>query len=131
MDYAYIWHNEVREYEIDFQGIVNHSVYINYLEQCRCLYLRTKKFDVCELHTQGYDLVLADMETQYKVSLRSADEFYVTLNTHREGKLRICFEQKIFKSKTHELVLVAKVTVVCLDAKTRKPCAPEFLTKIL
>lgn len=40
---------EVRDYECDLQGIVNHAVYLHYLEHARHLLLKANGLDFAEL----------------------------------------------------------------------------------
>ena len=49
---------EVRDYECDLQGIVNNSVYQNYLEHCRHKFLHYVGLDFAELHNDGIDAVV-------------------------------------------------------------------------
>lgn len=114
---------EVRDYELDFQGIVNNSVYLNYLEHTRHRYLYERGIDMTGLHDQGIDLVVTRIEMDYKHSLRSRDRFMVTVEVYREGNLRIVFDQKIIRQPDEKLVLKAKTTGVCL--LHGKPARPQ------
>jgi acyl-CoA thioester hydrolase len=105
----------VRDYECDLQGVVNNAVYQNYYEHARHQFLLNEKIDFAKLHIQGIDLLVTRVEIDYKFSLRSGDLFKVTVNTQREGYLRIIFEQDIFKLPENKLVSHAKVTGVALN----------------
>ena len=121
----------VRDYEIDMQGIVHHSVYINYLEHCRSMYILNLGIDVHKYHDIGYDLVVTHLAQDFKSPLRPKDEFYVTANIKREGKLKIIFDQEIRRTIDNSLILIAKVISVCLNNKTGKPCMPDILENSL
>ena len=124
-------HFQVRDYEIDMQGIVHHSVYINYLEHCRSEYVLGLGIDVHQYHEMGYDLVIVHLSQDYKLSLRPRDAFYVTVRMKREKKLKMIFEQEIRRTKDNALILNAAVVSACVNNKTGKPCMPEMLNAIL
>ena len=105
----------VRDYECDLQGIVNNAVYQNYYEHARHQFLLGKNVDFAKLHTEGIDLIISRVEIDYKYSLRSGDNFKVTVTTRKEGHLRFIFEQDIFKLPENKLVSHAKVTGVGLN----------------
>ncbi len=105
----------VRDYECDLQGIVNNSVYLNYLEHTRHTFLMSQNIDFAALHKEGIDLVISRIEIDYRHSLTSGDLFVVNLNIHREGHLRMIFDQAIFKLPENKLVVRAKVTGVGLN----------------
>ncbi len=69
----------VRDYECDLQGIVNNAIYLHYLEHARHVFLKTRGVDFAALHAQGIDPVVVRIEVDYKVSLRSGDEFSVIM----------------------------------------------------
>lgn len=129
--YIYQLELSVRDYELDLQGIVNNSVYQNYLEHARHEFLSTRNIDFAKLHTEGVDLVVSKIEIEYKQPLKSRDKFVVKLKTNKEGNLRIIFEQDIYRLPDNKLVVNAKVTGVCL--KNGRPVKPEdiFDTSLL
>ncbi len=121
---------DVRDYELDSQGIVNNSVYANYLEHARHLYLNNIGIDLLDYHQQGFDLVVIRMEQDFKSSLRSRDTFQVLSRVEIAGRLRVIFHQEIRRSKDNSLVMIAKITAACVNLKTRKPCMPEMLKAV-
>jgi len=113
----------VRDYELDLQGIVNNSVYQNYLEHARHEYLYSRDIDFSALHDEGKDLIITRVEIDYKYPLKSHDRFKVTLDIRREGHLKVIFDQKILRVPDEKLILKAQVSGVCLEQG--KPVKPE------
>lgn len=105
---------KVRDYECDLQGIVNNAVYQNYLEHTRHEFILSKGMDFAELHREGIDPVVSRIEIDYRTSLKSGDKFTSCVSVLREGKLRIIFEQEIFRKDDNATVVKAKVFAVCL-----------------
>jgi acyl-CoA thioester hydrolase len=113
---------DVRDYELDFQGIVNNANYQHYLEHARHAYMILKNIDVPKLHLEGKDLVVSRIEIDYKHPLKSKDRFKVCISVYREGNLKFVFDQKILRIPDEKLILKAKVTGVCLkNGKLAKP----------
>jgi len=112
--YQYELNFTVRDYECDLQGIVNNAVYLNYFEHARHTFLISKNIDFAGLHAEGIDVVVSRIEIDYKFSLTSGDLFVVRLNIHREGQLRLVFNQDIFKLPENKLVARAKIIGVGL-----------------
>lgn len=110
---------EVRDYECDLQGIVNNARYLNYLEHTRHKFLLSKRIDFAKLHNEGIDLVISRIEIDYKYSLKTGDRFIVRLTTHREGNLRVVFEQEVIKLP--EGKLAAKAKVIGVGVKNGRP----------
>ena len=121
---------EVRDYECDIQGIVNNSVYQNYLEHARHKFLKSKGMNFLDITRSGINLVVIRIEIDYKYSLSSGDRFYVTVKTAMESRLKMAFLQEIRKLADDQLVVAARVTGVALNERGR-PCISPELEKLL
>jgi acyl-CoA thioester hydrolase len=117
---------EVRDYECDFQGIVNNAVYQNYLEHTRHIFLKQQGIDFVDLSEKGIDLVVVRAEIDYLYPLRPADQFYVGLNLERVSRLRFGFLQDIFRLPDEKPILKAKIIGTSLHEAGR-PFLPREL----
>ena len=108
---------KVRDYECDLQGIVNNSVYQNYLEHTRHEFLLENNLSFEQLHLQGVDAVVARIEMAYKTPLKSGDVFISKLYVAKDG-IKYVFHQTIFRKSDNKVCLKAKVdTVVLINGK--------------
>jgi len=113
---------EVRDYELDLQGIVNNSVYLNYFEHARHSYLRSVGVDYAEMHAAGLDPVVHRIEIDYLSSLRSRDRFEVRVRVEMKGRLRIVFVQEAVKEGG---VVASRARVETVITKAGRPVAPD------
>lgn len=118
---------EVRDYECDIQGIVNNSVYQNYLEHCRHKFLHHVGLDFAELHNNGIDAVVIKAELEYKFPLRPADVFYVRLKMAKQGRLRVVFNQEVVRKADEKLMVKAQITTVL--TKAGRPLPSDLLVE--
>jgi acyl-CoA thioester hydrolase len=116
---------QVRDYECDIQGIVNNSVYQNYLEHCRHRFLNTADLDFAQLHNDGIDAVVIRAELDYKFPLRPGDDFIVQLKMAKQGRLRIIFHQEVIRKADEKLMVKAKIAAVL--TKNGRPVSPDIL----
>jgi acyl-CoA thioester hydrolase len=116
---------KVRDYECDIQGIVNNSVYQNYLEHARHEYLLDNNVSFADLHNRGIDAVVARIEMAFKTPLKPGDEFIVTVNLKKEG-VKYVFHQSIFRKADRKLSLKAKVDAVVVVNGKLTASIPEF-----
>lgn len=116
---------QVRDYECDLQGIVNNAVYQNYLEHCRHSFLHKAGIDFSQLHNEGIDAVVIRAELDYKFPLRPGDIFYITLRLGKKGKLRLIFDQQIYRKEDNKLMVNARITAVL--TKNGRPLSPGIL----
>jgi len=121
-DYAFCLDLKVRDYECDMQGIVNNSVYQNYMEHTRHEFIQTMGLNFAELCAQDIIVVVARIEIAFKHSLRSNDLFSSCVKVRKEG-LKYVFDQAIFNKTTGELVVTAKVTSVARIGGKLRPSA--------
>lgn len=118
-DYKFKLNFEVRDYECDFQGIVNNAVYQNYLEHTRHIFLKQHGLDFVTLSRNGIDLVVTRVEIDYLYPLRASDQFYIGLNFERVSRLRFGFLQDIFRRQDEKPILKAKVIGTSLNEAGR------------
>ncbi len=121
---------KVRDYECDMQGIVNNSVYQNYLEHARHEYLLAKGIDFAELTRQKINLVVLRAELDYKLPLVSGDEFFVDVRVEQSSRVRFDFVQHIYRKRDNKLMLAAKITGTSLNARGR-PFVPDVIANLM
>lgn len=125
MEYDFIFEFEVRDYELDIQGIVNNSVYQNYLEHARHKYIQALGIDFAKMHYEGMDPVVIRAELDYVQPLRSGDEFHIGVKYSHEGRLRHIFHQEIFRPDDGAIICKARITAAVLKNGRPVP-APQF-----
>ena len=129
---AYSIELQVRDYELDAQGIVNNSVYQNYLEHARHEFLHYHGIDFAKLTEKGIILVVKNISMDFKKSLRSRDKFKVVIDAYKEGHLKIVFKQTIINLSDNTIALKAKVTGVCLvNGKLVKPTSVKEIANFI
>ncbi len=111
--YIFELNMKVRDYECDLQGIVNNANYQHYLEHTRHEFLLDHGISFAKLHEQGTDAVVARITMQFKVPLRSGDEFVSKLWLKKEG-IKYVFMQDIFRASDMKLAIRAQVDTVCV-----------------
>jgi acyl-CoA thioester hydrolase len=107
--YDYELEFKVRDYECDLQGIVNNSVYQNYLEHTRHEFLLSIGLDFAELFRQNIVAVVARVDLAYKTPLKSGDRFVVKLRAEQEG-IKYLFYQDIYRINDNKLCLKGIIT---------------------
>ncbi len=116
---------KVRDYECDIQGMVNNSVYQNYLEHTRHEFLEENRISFAELHERGIDAMVSSIEIAYKSPLRPGDSFISKLYVLKEG-IRYVFHQAIFRKSDNKLSIKAKVNAVVVINGKLATSLPEF-----
>lgn len=112
-EYIYELEFKVRDYECDLQGIVNNSVYQNYLEHTRHEFLESIGINFEELFKNGIVAVVARIDLAYKTPLRSGDQFVCRLNVKQEG-IKYIFLQDIYRLSDEKLCLKGSVTTTTI-----------------
>ncbi|KTF15307.1 acyl-CoA thioesterase [Pseudoalteromonas sp. H105] len=115
---------KVRDYECDLQGIVNNSVYFNYLEHARHEFLHTNGIDFAQLAREKVNLVVIRSEIDYKQSLVPGDEFYVVVEPERVSRLKFGFRQTVVRKRDDKVMLKALVIGTSVNEQGR-PFLPE------
>jgi len=123
--YTYELEFKVRDYECDIQGVVNNSVYQNYLEHTRHEFLSAHKLSFAALHLCGIDAMVSSIEISYKFPLKPHDSFVSKLYVAKEG-VRYVFYQALFLLPDQKLVLKAKVNAVVVVNGKLVSSLPDF-----
>ena len=131
-NYIFELKDKVRDYECDLQGIVNNANYQHYLEHCRHEFLLANNISFAQLHEQGTDAVVARLTMQFKIPLKSGDEYVTKLWIRKEG-VRYVFMQDIFRLNDMKMSVRAQVDTVCLingrlgESETLNELLKEYL----
>lgn len=120
---------EVRDYECDIQGVVNNSVYQNYLEHARHKYLLDLGIDFADLANQGVNLMVIRAELDYKSSLKPGDKFIIKSSITRVSKIKFAFEQNII-TEDGKKVVIGNIIGTALNGRGR-PFMPDFICELL
>ena len=112
-NYIYRLEMKVRDYECDIQGVVNNANYQHYLEHARHEFLEHIGGSFSQMHSQGFDSMVAKITMEYKRPLRGGDRFVVCINLQRKGA-KLIFIQDIYNLADGALVLKGEVDVICL-----------------
>jgi len=104
---------QVRDYECDMAGIVNNSVYLNYLEHARHEFIKTIGLDFKELLNAGIFTVVARADLSYKTPLRSGDTFTIKIRVEHLG-VKYIFYQDIYRLPDKKLCLKGVITTTSL-----------------
>ena len=126
MNYLHRLEFKVRDYECDMQGVVNNSVYQNYLEHARHDFLLSRGINFADITSKGIHLLIIRAELDYRQSLRSNDEFAVYSNIQQSSKLRFVFLQDIYRSHDQKMMLQAKITGTSINQRGRPFVAEEL-----
>ncbi len=104
---------KVRDYECDLQGVVNNSVYQNYLEHTRHEFLNEIGLNFTELFENGIMAVVARADLSYKTPLKSNDEFVVRLRAEQQG-IKYMFYQDIYRIPDEKVCLKGVITATSI-----------------
>lgn len=120
----------VRDYEVDMFGVVNHAVYLHYLEHTRHKFIKSIGRDAAMLQQQGYGLFVTHLEIDYKQPLKSGDEFMVKLAVSAVTRARFIFLQDIYNLSS-TLTTSAKVVGTTILPTGRPGIPAEFRQALL
>jgi len=126
--------DEVRDSELDLQGIVNNSNYFVYLEHSRHKALKSLGIDFKALHDSGVDLVVSKVTIKFKNSLKSGDNYKITSEFFIISPVRVIVKQKIFNINNNSnnilnnsLNTEAEFIITGVNNKTGKIEIPDLL----
>jgi len=119
---------EVRDNEVDAQGVVNNANYFIYMSHARHKYLDGIGINFHEMAKNNQQLFLTSSNIEFKKSLGANNKFYISCKMIKSGSIRICFEQEIRLVDTDELIAKAQNIGVCMDGNKKRPYIPEHIS---
>lgn len=150
---VFIYEDEVRDNELDMQGIVNNANYFIYLTQARHKHIKSLGIDFADMFARGYNLVVYEAQIKFRQSLKSGDRYQVTSLISWSKPTRILFQQQVFRlndfnpakpasdsekgsdsasgSENKTLIVEALVYATCVSQKTGRPEIPDELREKL
>jgi acyl-CoA thioester hydrolase len=103
-------------------------VYQQYLEHARHSFLKDHNVDFAALTAKGIHLVVIKAELEYKQSLKPGDQFMVSVQLEREGRVRWVFYQEIHRVSDNTLMLIGRIHGVSLNQRGRPQRLEELET---
>jgi len=122
----------VRNYEIDWQGIVHNAVYLHYFEVGRIEYLNTigAKVDINTINNQS-KVVLARNEIDYRVAARYGDTLNVYSRISSIKNTSFIFEGLLERESDGTTIAENVAVHVWLNDKTNRPMSvPDDFRKL-
>lgn len=123
--------DEVRDSELDMQGIVNNANYFIFFAHARHKHLKSLGIDFARTHEEGHDLVLAEATIKFRSPLKSGDKYIVTSKLLPQGKIRAIMEQEVIRKSDSKVCAAGTFTVTSLSVKTGRPEFPVSLKTLL
>jgi acyl-CoA thioester hydrolase len=127
MSHKSIWTSEVRDYEVDYQSIVNNANYFHYLDHARAKCLDSIGINVKELAGNDCNAVLIDTNISFKNPLTFGDIFLIVSILYRKTKFKFSFSQDIFLEKNNAIIAQSNSLICFINPHTKKPIIPPQL----
>lgn len=124
-----MWESDVRDYEVDFQGIVNNAVYFNYLDHARYVLFLQKGINLKEFSAAGRHLVLTECTIRYKASLTLGDIFTVETILEKMSPVKYKCHQTISRKQDGKACIISE-SYLCM-VKDGKPIRDESLLMVI
>lgn len=122
MEPIFTYEIKVRDYECDAQGHVNNAIYQHYFEVTRHEFMENVGLNFHQLHLQGIDPVVSNVQIRYKTPLLGMDKFKCTVSRIERVNVKYIFHQEITRIADNALCAKAKIEVVNLvNGKLSKP----------
>lgn len=119
---------EVRGYELDSFGHVNHAIYISYLEHARWKMLAEEKITLERFQEWKRWPVIAAIEANYLKPTFLGDQLDIRTKVIEHTKTTFSFEQVIYRKETP--VFKAKVRAVMVNEKGRPAELPSQVSRL-
>ncbi len=120
---------DVRFYELDPYGHVNHSVYIQYFEAARVEWLATIGYPLEQLQADGLQIVVTELNTRYYGSAGPGDRLTVRSELEELRRASMSFHQQIWRGE--ELLVEQRISAAITNSAGRPTRVPAELAAAL
>jgi YbgC/YbaW family acyl-CoA thioester hydrolase len=119
---------EVRGYELDSFGHVNHAMYVSYLEHARWKALEEEGIRLAEFEAWKRWPVIAQIEVSYLKPTYLGDQLTVVTEVAAAGRTSFIAEQTIMRG--NDVVLKGKVRIVIVNENGRPAEMPAEVGRL-
>lgn len=105
--------------DTDAAGIVYYANYFRFLERGRTEFLRSLGHDQHAMMQEGIAFAVRSVSAEFLRPAKLDDRLTVETSIASLGRAQVTFAQRILRD--HELLLDAKIRVVCIDPARAKP----------
>ena len=120
---------DVRFYELDPYGHVNHGVYLNYFEVARIELLDSIGFGLPRLRELGFHLLVIEANVKFRAPAMAGDRLVVRSHLGQLKRASATWVQSIHRDEV--LIATNEVRSAITDAHGRPIKAPAELTEAL
>jgi acyl-CoA thioester hydrolase len=120
---------DVRFYELDPYGHVNHGVYLNYFEVARIELLDSIGFGLPRLRQLGFHLLVVETHVRFRAPAMAGDRLVVRSRLGQLKRASATWLQEIHRDET--LIATNEVRSAITDAHGHPIAAPAELTRAL
>ncbi len=114
---------KVRGYHEDHFMHVNHTRYLEFLEEARWKYFEDNNLIENLFHRKSVFLAVVNVTIDYMGSAVTGDMLHIKTDVVYAGKQKVILSQKIFNKKSNKLIINADITNVFLDNNSKQPIA--------
>jgi len=122
--HEFICRIEVRSYEMDSFGHVNHAVYLNYLEAARGDFLRAHGLDFSHFDAWKSWPVIASASINYHRPAHFGETLEIKVVLEKMGKSSLLFSY-LLSNAASEKVVTAETTLVFVNERGKPMAIPE------
>ena len=125
---------EVRDNELDAQGIVNNANYMIYLSHARHKHGEELGINHTSFAEMGLNLVITSCTMKFKNSLMANEKFIVTSDiTNGELPFHWAHKQDIKRASDGKIILKAVFNATCVNKSEteNKLCIPDIIEKLI
>lgn len=121
MEWPVTYRRKIRFSDTDAQGIVFNGNYATYIDDTVTDYFDAVGLPWDAFTRNGYDMVLARSETDFRSAGRLGETLVTGARVARIGKTSVVFALRTWEEKSERVVIEARLIQVIVDHQTLQP----------